>query len=147
MKKSFACFMGALAVSTMLGSGALAQKIDQTYSYMGLGGSNYGDMVIGVKAINNNGKVAVCGIGWVEPFKNGRYSASSLGDLREISSKIRYSLAGKSLRFSTAKFPFVKGAEAASRTDVSCAATRVDWTSAMDGARIEMSAGRITIRK
>ena len=147
MKKTFACLTGAFAVSAMLGSAAFAQKIDQTYSYVGLGGSGYGNMVIGVKAVNNNGKVAVCGIGWVEPFKDGRYSASSLGDLREISSKIRYSMAGKSLRFSTAKFPFVKGAEEASKTNVTCAATRVDWTSAMDGERIEMKVGTIKIRK
>lgn len=147
MKHYLTKLSAALAVSVSLSAPAIAEKIDDTFTYMGLNSGHHGSLVVGVKAMNYQGRVAVCGIAWVEPFENGGYSSSVMSDLREITRKISYSLAEKSLRFSTVKFAYVQGVDAARETEVPCIATRVAWTEAMTGERIEMTARRITIRK
>lgn len=127
---------------------AKAVSLDNSFSFIRIDWrGSFGPMVIGAKAIERNGEAYLCGIGWVQPFKSGQYSSSSLAVLPEVTRQLQFSIAGTRLRGATGRFTYVNGEDAAAKADIQCSPTGVAWTAAMDGARTEIDANSIVIRR
>ncbi len=134
----------AVTFSMMFAAAAVAKPIliapNDSFVGAGFGGGGKTiDFVVFAGLSKVDGKVAVCGLVWLES-SNGSFVRGE----PQITRQLKYSVNGKKIPVQSAKFiRYPSKAEAVSAREAGCSVSRVAWDASFDKAKLEIKGNRL----